>query len=255
MRRENSIGIVASLALLACAGTAPVPAEPATPASCASAPAAATDAPVSRAPSAAPAKPAPERLLRTCAAGPAELCLPAPAFAARLCDGDYPTVALALLHKSSPFTRGYLRGKVRAWNASGGGASEETLEFDEEVLVLRRRAESAGGIQVSGAGGGYDVLRWDGACVTLADGELTLQPAPRPKSARIVWQRLEVEMREALRRDGAINEAYLRLAKECKGASMGVVSRACVEADTALGRRIADYVRAGGAIAEPSKVP
>ena len=48
-------------------------------------------------------------------------------------------VALALFAKSSPWTRGYLKGDVEAWNASGGVSSGDKLLFDEEVIVLVRR--------------------------------------------------------------------------------------------------------------------
>ena len=40
--------------------------------------------------------------------------------------------------KGTPWTRGYLRREVEAWNASGGVSSNDSkLALDEEVVTLR----------------------------------------------------------------------------------------------------------------------
>jgi hypothetical protein len=64
-----------------------------------------------------------------------------------------------------------------------------------------------------------------------------------------------MDMREALREDSTINEIYLRHRKHCKGVSMGTVSLKCVKADKELGEAIASYVREGGKLATPNKLP
>jgi hypothetical protein len=112
-----------------------------------------------------------------------------------------------------------------------------------------------GGMQVSGAGGGYDALRWNGACVTLAKEELTLSTPPKAKNARVEWRRLDEGLREKLRENEKVNEAYKARQKECKGATMGTVSDKCVKADDALSAAIVTFARDGGELPTPEKLP
>lgn len=184
-----------------------------------------------------------------------KLCVPPAAFVTRLCQGNFPSVALALFRKGSPWTRGYLTRKTKAWNASGGAATSDELEFDEEVLVLRQRDVDMGGMQVSGAGGGYDALRWNGSCVTLAKEELTLSVPPKAKNARVEWRLLDDGMREAMRTDDKLDKAYKDRQKECKGATMGTVSDKCVKVDNALSDAIVAHVRNGGEVGKPDRLP
>jgi hypothetical protein len=183
-------------------------------------------------------------------------CVPPRAFVEKLCAGDYPSVALYLFGNGSPWTRGYLKGRTKAWNASGGASDNTWLEFDEEVLVLAERKAELGGMQVSGGGGAsYDALRWDGGCVTLSGDELTLDKPPAPKTSKVEWRFLDDNVQEALRAVPAINDAYLARRKECKGVTSGEVSAKCVKADDKLSAEIVKYLRGGGALPEPTKVP
>lgn len=184
-----------------------------------------------------------------------EPCVPARAFVKKLCNGNYPAVSLYLFANGSPWGRGYLRGRAKAWNASGGASDNSWLEFDEEVLLLAVRKADMGGMQVSGAGGGYDALRWDGSCVTLSSEEVTLDRPPSPKSAKVEWRYLDDNIQEALRADSAVNDAYLTRRKECKGAVSGDVSLACVKADQKLSDAIVSYLRKGGTLPLPTKLP
>ena len=182
-------------------------------------------------------------------------CTPSGKFVQKLCAASYPGVALYLFANGSPWTRGYLTGKVKAWNASGGVSADGFLEFDEEVIVLQERKADTGGMQVSGAGTSYDVLRWDGTCATLGEGELTMNKPPSPKSARVEWRFLDDNVQEALRSDEALSKLVSERKKECKGATSGDVSMKCVKADTKLSDSIIGYVRKGGTIPVPSKLP
>lgn len=190
-----------------------------------------------------------------CASQRDGMCLPDGKFVTRLCQGNYPSVALALFRKSSPFTRGYLTRKTRAWNASGGASDAGELEFDEEVLVLRHRASDMGGMQVSGAMGGYDAIRWSGSCVTLASEELTLKLPPKAKTSKVEWRFLDTNLQEALRTDPKVDSAYIARRQECKGATMGTVSAKCEKADAKLSEAIVEYVRGGGEVPPPEKLP
>ena len=198
---------------------------------------------------------APATLPKQCAKTDGDKCLPDGKFVTKLCQGNFPSVALAMFQKSMPWTRGYLTRKTKAWNASGGASDTGELAFDEEVLVLRHRSADMGGMQVSGAGGGYDALRWNGSCVTLAAEELTLKLPPKAKHSKVEWRFLDDNTQEALRNDEKVDAAYKARRKECKGATMGTVSLKCVKADAKLSNVIVKYVRDGGAIPDPEKLP
>jgi hypothetical protein len=252
MRATFALLITASFAA-ACGGSKQ-PAE--APATAGEAPKAA-DPPAASAPAADDDRPAAAKggLPKECAKK-SGACVPPKAFVEKLCIGSYPSVALYLFGNKSPWTRGYLKGRTKAWNASGGASDNSWLEFDEEVLVLAERKSDLGGMQVSGGGGAsYDALRWDGSCVTLSGDELTLDKPPAPKNSKVEWRFLDDNVQEALRAVAVINTAYLARRNECKGATSGEVSAKCVKADDKLSAEIVKYLRAGGTLPEPTKVP
>jgi hypothetical protein len=144
---------------------------------------------------------------------------------------------------------------AEAWNASGGVSSQDKIVFEEEFVLLTRRDASTGGMQVSGAGGGYDVLRWDGSCASLQDDEVTLNPSPSPKAAKIPWKNLDDAVKNALLADEKINKIYTERRKECKGATMGDVSKKCMKLDEQLSVVVVEYVRKGGNVPPPAKLP
>jgi len=209
----------------------------------------------------APAEPASKEapssgIPTACANKGGSACAPPKAFVQKLCAESYPGVALYMFANSSPWTRIYLRGKTKAWNASGGASDNSSfLEFDEEVLVLVERKADLGGMQVSGAGASYDALRWDGSCVTLSSEEVTLDKPPSPKSAKVEWRFLDDNVQEELRKEEKVNAAFLARRKECQGATSGEVSMKCVKADQKLSDVIVAHLRSGGKLPTPSKVP
>ncbi len=193
-------------------------------------------------------------LPKTCA-GSAAPCVPEPAFVKRLCNAPFFDVALTMFAKESPFTRMYLKGDVEAWNADGGASARARLAFDEEVLALHRRATPASGMVVGSGAAGWLVLRWDGNCYSLEDGELTERRPPQPKGAPMPFRLYEPPTRDALLKNAKILAAYKKRGKECKGAISGEVSRACEQADTALSVQIVTEVRGGLTLPVPAKVP
>jgi hypothetical protein len=203
------------------------------------------------------AEPAPgaHRVPSECARA-GDLCLPPPAFVKRLCQDAYTGAALRLFEKSSPFSRGYIQSReIKAVNTLGGPASDAPLRFDEEVLILTRRGGGGPGeMQVSGMGG-YDVLRWDGTCATLSDGELTLRAPKQPRHAQFAWQDLDTNIQAALLRDAAIATARRNHKKHCHGVSLGQRSAACASAEDTLGARIALSVRTGIELPTPDRMP
>jgi hypothetical protein len=188
-------------------------------------------------------------------AGSKDPCAPPDKFVKKVCADAFPGLAIYMFQKGSVWTRGYLTRKTEAVNASGGKSGEGYLEFDEEVLVMRKRANDYGGMQVSGAMGGWDVLRWDGTCATLAGEELTLNRAPSPKAAKVIFRFLDDNVKEALRKDSKLDEVYLAHRKECKGATSGEVSKKCEVLDKKFADTIVQVVRGGIEIPVPEKLP
>jgi hypothetical protein len=184
------------------------------------------------------------------------LCLPSRDFVRRLCQGAFTGVAFHLLEKRSPFSRGYIRVReVQAVNALGGPSSDAKLLFGEEVLILTHTGDGASGqMQVSGMGG-YDVLRWDGTCANLADGELALHPPITPRAAPLEWRYIDENIQEALLRDETIHGARQEQRKHCHGVTLGTRSAACVKADDQLNARIILTLRGGLELPPPASLP
>jgi hypothetical protein len=204
----------------------------------------------------APAEPAATKELpSTCTPNAAGLCVPPEEWVKRLCGGSYPDVALAMFAKGTPWTRGYLRRAMDAWSASGGGASNEKMIYDEEVLLLIHRAPDTGGMQVSGASGGsYEAFRWNGTCVSLTAEEVTTRLPPKAKHPRIPWKTLELKTREALEADEKVGPLVAEQRKECKG-SFGEPSGKCLKADEKLSGVIVNFIRNGGTVPTPESLP
>lgn len=189
-----------------------------------------------------------------CASSADGICVPDPGFVKRLCSASYPDVALVLMAKGTPFTRMFMRADVDGWNAEGGASARARLSFDEEVLVLKRRAAPTNGIVV-GAGAGYLVMRWDGNCYTLDEGELTTKKPPAPKHGSIPWRFYSDKTKAALLDNGKIRAAFQRRGKECKGATSGEVTRSCEAADAALSAAVVTEIRGGTSIPTPDRRP
>lgn len=183
----------------------------------------------------------------------AKVCLPPASFARTLCDGVYPEVALGLFAKGTPWTRVWLAGDVDAWNASGGRLTHRAkLAFDEEVLVLARHgAASMGGITMTGAQASYDVLRTDGSCVSVMEGEVTTVRPPTPKPASVPWTRLEEGTRKALLASPKVKASLDALAKACAGTD----KKACDKADRAFSGAVLEAVRGGASLPVPGRRP
>jgi hypothetical protein len=248
------LSLILSLALAgSCGGTKP-PESPAAQAEPSEAPAPGAADPVEAEPTDGAASAAGSSGVPTDCFKSGAVCSPDPQFVKRLCNGKFPSIGLYLF--SNPkWTRGYLTRRTKAWNASGGASDSGWVEFDEEVLILYARVADAGGMQVSGAGGSYDALRWDGSCVTLQSEEVTMSKAPSPKYPPIDFRYLDDDTQEALRKDDKLNKAWQDRRRECKGATSGDVSLKCVKADDALTKSVIAFVRGGGSIPEPKKLP
>jgi hypothetical protein len=255
-RKGIWLGLVGSV-LLGCATATPVVEAPAAPAAKATGHDEATEAPAgaARAKVAEPPAAAAQPGLPTTCHKDGELCLPPRAFVNRLCKDEYAAAALHLLGKGSPYSRGYVRTReVESVNTRGGPASDTKLVFGEEVLILEHFGNVPGGMQVSGMGG-YIVLRWDGTCATLDEGELATSAQGARKHAPFDWKYIDGNVQEALLKDPRVMEARKRQRQECKGVTMGMRSAACVKADDDLGEIIVVAVRGGAELPLPERMP
>jgi len=140
-------------------------------------------------------------------------------------------------------------------NALGGPTSDAQLELGEEVLILTRTGDPGPGqMQVSGMGG-YDVLRWDGTCANLAEGELGLHAPSQPGHAPIEWRYVDENVQDALLKDDGIREARKQQRQHCHGVTLGSRSPQCVAADARLEDRIFTAVRGGFALPPLDQLP
>jgi hypothetical protein len=182
----------------------------------------------------------------------AKLCVVPQSFAKKLCAGTYPEVALSMFSKSAPWTKLWLAGDVEAWNASGGRTARTKLSFDEEVVILSKHgAAQAGGIVMTGAMASYDVLRFDGTCVSVLEGELTTARPPTPKPAFIPWNRLEEATRHALLASPKVKAAEAAFEKACNVQD----KKSCEKAERAFTQAVLEHVRSGASLPDPSRRP
>ncbi|HTV24217.1 MAG TPA: hypothetical protein VMG12_36245 [Polyangiaceae bacterium] len=191
----------------------------------------------------------------TCAAA-GDLCVPPREFVKKLCQDAYTGVALRLLEKGSPFSRGYVRSReVKAVNTLGGPSSDQPLRFEEEVLILSYTGgPGANELQVSGMGG-YAVLRWDGTCATLGDEELGTRAPRSPRHAPLDWKYIDDNVQAALLKDAGVEAARRQHKKHCHGVSLGRISAECSRATAALEDSVVTAVRAGVPLPTPDRVP
>jgi hypothetical protein len=191
----------------------------------------------------APAFPAPA----ACAAG-AQPCTPGSAFSEALCAASNPDRALPLFAQGSAYTRAYVAADVEAWNASGARAEKARLSQGEEVVVLAVHAPAPTGIVMVGAASTYDVVRWDGACVSLSGEEMRFTAPPAVKHAPVPLRRLTSETRDALLGGPAVAKSA-RAAEHACGAPMTAApkdaSAACARAAAALDEALARAVKDG----------
>jgi hypothetical protein len=184
------------------------------------------------------------------------LCVPPRAFVKQLCQDAYSGLALRLLQASTPFTRGYVRArKVKAVNTRGGPSSDQSLLFEEEVLILAHTGGPGANEMVVSGMGGYEVLRWDGTCATLSDGELGLRAPRAPGHAPVAWKYIDTNIQDALLQHADVAAARRQHRKHCHGVSLGPLSAECAKAEGELGQSIARAVRGGISLPTPDRMP
>jgi len=181
-------------------------------------------------------------------------CVPPQGWVKRLCEDVYPDVALHMFAPGTPWKRLYMLARAEPFNASGGASLlGDKLERGEEVIALKRR-DNKGEMQV-GDNAGYDVLRWNGACATIHDGDFAEERPSRIVQSKVEWRRLGVPLRQHLEAQPAISAAYEARRKSCHGFSMGSVSGDCESNDKLLMQEIVRYIQTGPQLPEASRTP
>lgn len=181
-------------------------------------------------------------------------CMPPPTFVKRLCQDVYPDVALHMFKPGTPWRRFYMLHNAEPFNASGGASlMGDKMKRGEEVIALLRRNPRAG-VQVSDIAG-WDVLRWNGACATIHDGEFSTDPPSDVKNARVDWRSLGLEQRQTFEAEPSFQEIYEARRKSCKGISVGRVTAECEENDKLMADEIVRHVRNGIKLPKPQKIP
>jgi len=180
--------------------------------------------------------------------------MPPVRWAERLCEGGvYQDLALYMFQDGTPWTRFYMKTGLNAVNGWGPTVAED-LVFQEEVIPINYRRQSES-FSVEGSLGTFDVLRWNGSCVTLDVGEVTNKQPRRPRNSRVDWRSLSEDMQNALLKDSEVETAYHARRRECKGASIGRVTAECEKLDKQLPDVIARYVRTTQNLPEPKEHP
>lgn len=104
---------------------------------------------------------------------------------------------------------------------------------------------------MTGAQASYDVLRWDGSCVSISEGEMTTKKPPAPKTAVVPWKRLDPTARRALLASPPVKQSSDAADKACSSSD----DEACEKRVRVLSSAIANHVRAGGALPPPPRRP
>jgi hypothetical protein len=180
-------------------------------------------------------------------------CLPASSWAQRLCGDVYEDLALYMFREGTPWTRFYMKHGLNAVNGWGPTVHED-LVAREEVLVIGHRGND-GMLQVEESSGTYDVLRWNGSCVTLDVNEVTSRTPPEPLNSRIEWWSLSAAMRDTLIQKRPVAEVLKERDHACKGASVGRASARCLQLDQEFMKTVASVVRQTPDLPPPASVP
>jgi hypothetical protein len=182
----------------------------------------------------------------------AKPCVPPPEFVESLCHARFASVAAYLFQKHTPFVREYVRCKgCEAVSSIGGPVGSRTLGFAEETLLLRVITEMPDQpkqpIRES-----YDLLRWDGTCVTLSKGDAVSYLPGAAGAAAVRFDDFDTTMRSALLRDRKIEASHSAREKACKSKA---TSPECGQLDRALADLIVKSIRQGLRLPMPRQRP
>lgn len=232
MKKLRAVVGLGALMFAGCGGASPRAASPVTASATATSPppsaAKLTAAEVAPVAEAAPAAQTTQEVPSSCANKAS--CFPPAAFVEAVCKHKFPDLPLFLFAGRMPWQHRYVKAEwVEPVNPHGGDQSEAWMAFGEEVVVLRKRAPAAKGVQVSGPSD-VDVLRWDGTCATIRE-EMLVSYVPAPmQSPRIIWKYLDGALQEALLKNAVVARSREAEKKSCRDSSVTHPTPACEKA-------------------------
>lgn len=185
---------------------------------------------------------------------PGEICTLPADFAERLCKGTYPEVALHLFAPKTPWKRVYVRRAFKAWHVGGRGEMRE-LRAGEEVIVATMPRAATGGMQIGGQA--FDVVRWDGTCVSLMEDELSFNRPSGAVPANMTWKNLDKVFQAALGADKTIEQLRAQESRLCDSpaAEKEPAKTKCEMAHRQLSSAIAQWVGKGNALPPLASIP
>jgi len=175
-----------------------------------------------------------------------DICVPPTSYVDRLCRRNFPDVAVYMMGPKQPWTHRFVRVKeAQAVNPISERVGAVPLTFGEEIIILRyKTGANEGGMQVSGTER-YEVLRWDGSCASLQEGEFVeSMPKQQLRYVAPTWQRLGDKYRAALLQSSAVAEAEETRKADCKGLGLGRPPK-CHKAMEDLNGVVAEVVHDG----------
>ena len=121
------------------------------------------------------------------------------------------------------------------------------------LVLLTRREVATGGMRVSGAGGGYEVLRWDGELRFAQGRRAHLEGAAEQGQVREDPDRLLDELFARRSRRTTKSARPSRIVAGVSGRDGR--ARPKMKAEEAVSGLVVDYLRGGGSIPAPTKLP
>jgi len=147
-----------------------------------------------------------------------------------------------MFRKDSPWTRVYINHDMDVWFA-GAHSRKSKLALDEEVIVLSHGMNRSG---IKVGSGGFDVLRWNGDCISVNPEEVSTRAPRKPTRASVPWSQLDTAVRDVLLADGEVTAAETARRKACKEDILhGTTSAKCTKATEVLSTAIARAIMEG----------
>ncbi len=179
-------------------------------------------------------------------------CLPEAEFVERLCQSRFASVAPYLFQKHTPFVRQYVKShNCELKSAFNGPTGQQPIAFGEELLLLRVRRDAPAHAKQPAAEN-YDLLRWDGTCVTLPKHDMVPYLPGVPKAPPVEFDDFDTTMRAAVVRDKKLEVLHAARENACKQAAKG---SACESAKKSLSDQLVISIRQGLRLPMPRERP